>query len=196
MAVTLVDMTHEDLPGVTKTTSLNAYRYGWYPEGWRSADDPEWTGPGSEAPNQHIGDNTLHGGGVEGGYAERTTDTGNLAVTALSMTAVPSLVVTVPTLLRPVYLHGHITMRHSVASATSTALFAPAGSSSLSDGRGPAYVTHRATADEATAYPFYRIPAGSAQTQWQVFVSGKTSGNVVVVGTANSAKSSIRWVPA
>jgi hypothetical protein len=190
--VTLVDMTHEDLPGVTKTTSLNAYRYGWFPVGWRSADDPEWTGPGSEAPNQHIGDNTLHGGGTEGQRAERTSNSSALAVTVFTMAAVPSLVVTVPTLLRPVYLMGHVHLTHSVNSATSAALFAPVGETSLSNARGPAYVTHRATADFVTAKPLHRIPAGSPQTQWQVFVTGSTSGNVTCIATA-SVPSSVWW---
>ncbi len=196
MSVTLVDMTHEDLPGVTKTTSLNAYRYGYYPVGWRSADDPSWTGPGSEAPNQHIGDTSLHGGGIEGQSAEITANTGNLAVTAISMTAVPGLVVTVPELLRPIYLTGHVHMRHSVAAASAAALFAPAGSSSISDGVGPGYTTHRDTAQPVTAQPYYRIPAGTPSQQWQVFVTGATSGNVIVVANSSKIASSIRWVAA
>lgn len=195
MTLTLVDMTHEDLPGVTKTTSLNAYRYGYYPEGWRSADDPEWTGAGSLAPNQHIGDNTLHGGGIEGQYAEITTNTGNLAVTALSMTAVPGLVVTTPALQRPIYLHANVHMRHSVAAASSAALFASVGETSIVNGRGPSYITHRATAQPVTARPFFRIPAGFGQTQWQVFVTGD-SGNIIAVANTNKIPSSIWWTPA
>jgi hypothetical protein len=197
MPLTLVDMTHEDLPGVTKTTSLNAYRYGgYYDHGWRSADDPEWTGQGSEAPNPHVGDNTLHGGGIEGQYAEITTNTGNLAVTAFTMTAVPGLVITVPELLRPIYLVGQIHLRHSVAAASAAALFAPVGSSSLSDGVGPDYTTHRDVAVPVTAHPFYRLPAGRASAQWQAYVTGAVSGNVIVVANTNKIPSSVRWVTA
>jgi hypothetical protein len=194
VTVTLVDMTHEDQPGVIRTTSLNAYRYGYYPVGWRSADDPEWTGAGSEAPNQHIGDTTLHGGGIEGQMASRTTNSSALAVTAFTMAAVPSLVVTVPTLLRPVYLMAQVHLTHSVASATSAAMFAAVGETSVANARGPAYVTHRATADFVTSRPFHRIPAGSAETQWQVFVTAPTSGNVTCIASS-VAPSSIWWEP-
>lgn len=193
MPLTLVEMTHSALPGVTKTTSLNAYRYAYFPEGWRSADDPEWTGQGSEAPNPHVGDNTLHGGGIEGGYAERTSNSSALAVNAFTMAAVPSLVVTVPTLLRPVYLHGHVHLTHSVASATAAAMFAAVGATDASTARGPAYTTHRATADFVTSKPFYRIPAGQPEKQWQVFVTAPTAGNVTCIAST-LAPSSIRWV--
>lgn len=195
MSVTLVEMTHEDLPGVTKTTSLNAYRYGYYPVGWRSADDPEWDGPGTVAPNQHIGDNSLHGGGIELDSAEIGANTGNLAVTALSMTAVPGLVVTVPELLRPVYLHGHLNLRSSSASTTVAATFAPVGSS-LAAGRGIAYGTTRATADPVTVHPFHTIPAGTAAADWQAFVTATASVNIIVVGINPQGKSSIRAVTA
>lgn len=53
----LVTMTHEDLPGVEKTVEQNAYRYAWFPEGWRSEDDPDWDGvPPDEQPRS-----TFHG---------------------------------------------------------------------------------------------------------------------------------------
>jgi hypothetical protein len=196
MTLTLVDMTHEDLPGVVKTTSINAYRYGgYYEEGWRSADDPEWTGQGSEAPNPHVGDNTLHGGGIEIAYAQRTTNSSALAVSAITMAAVPSLVVTVPALLRPIYLLGQVHLTHSVASATAAAIFAPVGETSVLNARGPGYTTHRATADFATSYPFHRIAAGAAETQWQVFVTAPTTGNVTCIASS-IAPSSIRAVPA
>lgn len=195
MTQLLVTMTHSDLPGVEKEASLNAYRYAWFPEGWRSADDPGWTGEGSEAPTPHVGDNTLHGGGTELAFASRTTSSSALAVTVFTMAAVPSLVVTVPALLRPVYLMGQVHLTHSVASATSAALIAPVGSSSLNDARGPSYVTHRATADFVTSTPFYRIDPGSAETQWQVFVTAATSGNVTCIASS-TARSSIRAVTA
>lgn len=197
MPLTLVEMTHSALPGVTKTTSLNAYRYAYFPEGWRSADDPEWTGQGSEAPNPHVGDNTLHGGGIELAYAQRTSNSSALAVNSLTMAAVPSLVVTVPTLLRPVHLHGHVHLTHSVAAATSAALFASVGETNLLNARGPAYVTHRATANFVTSKPFHRIPAGSPETQWQIFVTGTASpdGNVTCIASS-IAPSSIRAVTA
>lgn len=195
MSQTFVVMTHPNLPGVEKTASLDAYRYAWYPEGWRSADDPEWTGAGSEAPTPHVGDNTLHGGGIELGFAARTTNSSALSVNVLTMAAVPSLVVTVPTLNRPVYLIGQVHLTHSVASATSAALLAPVGSSSLGSARGPDYVTHRATADFVTSKPFYRIDAGTAETQWQVFVTAATSGNVTCIASS-TARSSLRAVTA
>lgn len=196
MTVTLVEMTHEDLPGVTKTTSLNAYRYGYFPVGWRSADDPEWDGAGTEAPLPHIGDTTQHGGGIEGQYAEITANTGNLAVTGISMTAVPGLVVTIPQLDRPIYLCGHVHLRHSVAAASAAALFAPVGETSVANGRGPGYTTHRDTGTPVTSKPFVRLSAGFASTQWQVFVTGATSGNVIVVANTNKIPSAIWWTPA
>jgi hypothetical protein len=194
VTLTLVEMTHSALPGVTKTVSLNAYRYAYYPEGWRSADDPEWTGQGSEAPNPHVGDNTLHGGGIEGTSAQRTSNSSALSVNAFTMAAVPSLVVTVPSLLRPIYLFGHVHLTHSVASATSAAMFAAVGETNAANARGPAYVTHRATADFVTSKPFHRIPAGAAETQWQVFVTAATTGNVTCIASA-IAPSSIWWEP-
>lgn len=190
----LVTMTHSALPGVTKTVSRTAYRYAWYPEGWRSAGDPGWTGPGSQAPTTpHNTDSTLHGGGTEVGFASRTSNSNALAVTVLTMAAVPSLVVTVPPQARPVYLIGQVHLAHSVASATSAAIFAPVGSSALSSARGPCYVTHRATADFVTAQPFHRIAPGTAETQWQVFVTAPTSGNVTCIASS-IAPSSIRAV--
>lgn len=49
--MTLVTMTHEDLPGVEHTASLQAYRNVWYANGWRSEDDPDFTGdPTTPAP--------------------------------------------------------------------------------------------------------------------------------------------------
>jgi hypothetical protein len=188
-------MTHSALPGVEKTASLNAYRYAWYPEGWRSADDPGWTGGGSVAPTPHVGDNTLHGGGTELAYAARTSSSSALAVNIFTMAAVPSLVITVPTQLRPVYLMAQVHLTHSVASATSAALFAAVGTTDLANARGPAYVSHRATADFATSRPFHRIPAGSPTTQWQVFVTAPTSGNVTCIAST-AAPSSIRAVTA
>lgn len=191
MPLALVTMTHSALPGVTKgPVSRKAYRSAWYDVGWRSPEDPDWSGMGSVIDTAHQTDNSLHGGGVEEGYAERTTDTGNLAVTVFTMTAVPSLIVTVPVVDRPVYLHGHVHVRHSVAAATSAVLFAPVGSSSITDARGPAYVTHRATGSFVTAKPFHRIPPGGGGQQWQVFVTGD-SGNVVVVASS-AAPSSVR----
>lgn len=194
MPLTLVIMTHSSFPGVEKPASLTAYRTIWYFRGWRSDDDPEYHGEGTAAPTPHVGDNTLHGGGTEIDYAEITADTSALAVTGLSMAAVPGLTVTVPALLRPVYLVGCVHMRHSVASATSDAVFAPVGSSSIAAARGPSYVTHRATGDPVTAVPFYRIPPATAG-EWQVFVSATTGGNVTVVASA-VAQSSIRAVTA
>lgn len=195
MSETLVVMTHSALPGVEKTASLNAYRYAWFPEGWRSADDPGWTGGGSEAPTPHVGDNTLHGGGTELGYASRTSNSSALSVNVFAMLPVPSLVVTVPTQLRPVYLTAQVHLTHSVASATSAALLAPVGETSLANARGPAYNTHRATADFVTSRPFHRIAPGTASTQWQVFVTAPTTGNVTCIAST-VAPSSIRAVTA
>jgi hypothetical protein len=48
--VTYVTMTHSELPGVTKVVNILAYRYAYYDEGWRSADDPAWTGSGDTPP--------------------------------------------------------------------------------------------------------------------------------------------------
>jgi GDSL-like Lipase/Acylhydrolase family len=48
--VTLVTMTHSELPGVSKVVNILAYRYAYYDEGWRSADDPEWTGTDPDVP--------------------------------------------------------------------------------------------------------------------------------------------------
>lgn len=194
MPLTLVEMTHSALPGVTKTTSLNAYRYAYFPEGWRSDNDPEWTGAGSEAPNPHVGDNTLHGGGIEVDYAEITANTSPLAISTLTLTAIAGLVVTVPTLLRPVYLAAQVHMRHSVASATAAALFARVGETNLNNARGPAYVTHRATGANVTACAFYRVPAGTTAGDWQVFLTGD-AGNVTVIAST-IAPSSIRAVTA
>lgn len=55
LAVTLVTMTHDDLPGVTKTVNILAYRYAYYDEGWRSSDDPDWTGEDPEVPQPSLG---------------------------------------------------------------------------------------------------------------------------------------------
>lgn len=41
----LVTITHPDMPGAAAEVGVDAYRLVWYPEGWRSADDPVWTGP-------------------------------------------------------------------------------------------------------------------------------------------------------
>jgi len=41
----LVTMTHEDLPGVERVVTRDAYRWVWWTEGWRSDDDPDWSGP-------------------------------------------------------------------------------------------------------------------------------------------------------
>jgi hypothetical protein len=197
MTLTLIEMTKSTLPGVTKTTSLYAYRYGgYYDLGWRSADDPGWTGQGSEAATPHVGDNSLHGGGTELDSAEIGANTGNLAVTALSMTAVPGLVVTVPTLLRPVHLMGHLHLRSSTASTTVAATFAPVGSSSLVAGRGIAYGATRATADPVTVRPFHVVPAGSAAADWQAFVTATASVNIIAVSVDPQGKSSVRAVTA
>lgn len=183
MSEMLVTMTHEDLPGVERQASLNAYRYAWYPEGWRSADDPGWTGQGSEAPTPHVGDNSLHGGGTEIDFAARSSDSSALAVTGLSYAAVPGLVVHVPAgLLRPVYIVGNVNMTSSTASSTIAATFGPVGSSSLGDGRGIAYATTRATADPVTAVPFTRLAAGTGGN-WQVYVTATASLNVTVKGS-------------
>jgi hypothetical protein len=191
MSQTLVTMTHSNLPGVEREASLNAYRYAWYPEGWRSADDPSWTGQGSEAPTPHVGDNSLHGGGTELDYAARTSDVGSLSVSVLSFAAVAGLVVHVPSgLLRPVYLEAHVNMLSSTASSTIGATFAPVGSSSLTDGRGLHYVTTRATSDEVTSKPFHRLPAGTGG-DWQVYVAGKAS-LTVTCKASTQAVSSIR----
>lgn len=184
MSLTLVDMTNSTLPGVTKTTSLNAYRYGGYYEaGWRSADDPEWTGQGSEAPNPHVGDNTLHGGGTEIDYAAITSDVGSLsAPNGFGFAAVAGLVVSVPAgLLRPVYLEAHVNMLSSTASSTVAATFAPVGTAAdgLAAGRGIHYVTTRATADEVTSKPSHRLPAGTGGN-WQVYVASKQSVTITV----------------
>jgi hypothetical protein len=195
MTLTLVDMTHSALPGVVKTTSINAYRYAYYPEGWRSADDPEWTGAGSEAPTPHVGDNTQHGGGIEIDYAEITANSSALAVTALTMVAVPGLVVTVPALLRPTYLVGQVHLRSSTASSTCSAMLALVGETNLLNARGPSYTTHRATADPVTSTPFHRLPSGYAGGDWQVFVTATASLNVTVVASS-IAPSSIRLVAA
>lgn len=193
MSVTLVEMTHEDLPGVTKPTSLNAYRYGYYPVGWRSADDPEWNGNGTEAPVPHVGDNTLHGGGTEIDAAQITSDVGSLAVSVLSYAAVAGLVVAVPAgLLRPVYLTANVHILSSTASSTVAATFAPVGSSSLLDGRGISYRTTRATTDEVTANPLHRLPAGTGGN-WQVYVAGKAS-LTLTVKASTQAVSSVRAI--
>lgn len=195
MSVTLVDMTHEDLPGVVKTTSLNAYRFGYYPVGWRSADDPEWAGVGTEVPTPHVGDTTLHGGGIEVDHAEITADVGSLSVTALTFTAVAGLVVAVPAgLARPVHLSANVHILSSTASSTVAATFAPVGSSSLTAGRGISYRTTRATADEVTANPFHRLPAGTGGN-WQVFVAGKASLTLTVKASTQGV-SSVRAVTA
>lgn len=191
MSQVLVTMTHSQLPGVTKEASLNAYRYAWYPEGWRSADDPGWTGQASEAPTPHAGDNSLHGGGTEIDYAERTTDVGSLSVSVLSYAAVAGLVVSVPSgLLRPVYLMANVHILSSTASATVGATFAPVGSSTLTDGRGLSYRTTRATADEVTSNPFHRLPAGTGGN-WQVYVAGKAT-LTLTCKSSTQAISSIR----
>ncbi len=195
MSVTLVEMTHEDLPGVTKTTSLQSYRYGWYPVGWRSADDPEWTGQGTEAPSPHIGDNTLHGGGTEVDYAAITGDVGSLsALDGLGFAAVAGLVVSVPAgLLRPVWLEAHVNMLSSTASSTVAATFAPVGTASdgLAAGRGIHYVTTRATADEVTSKPSHRLPAGTGGN-WQVYVASKQ----VVTITVKASTAAVSYIKA
>lgn len=65
MSHQLVTMTHEDLPGVTKTASIEAYRDVWYRNGWRSADDPDFVGDddAEEPPSMavHEVDETAHG---------------------------------------------------------------------------------------------------------------------------------------
>lgn len=52
---TFVTMTHEDLPGVTKVVNILAYRYAYYDDGWRSSDDPDWTGADAETPQPSLG---------------------------------------------------------------------------------------------------------------------------------------------
>lgn len=49
-----VTMTHVDLPGVAVDVAQNSYRYAWWPEGWRSADDPEWNGPPGHTPSSTL----------------------------------------------------------------------------------------------------------------------------------------------
>jgi hypothetical protein len=189
MSQLLVTMTHEDLPGVEREASLNAYRYAWYPEGWRSADDPSWTGQGSEAPTPHVGDNSLHGGGTEIDYAEITSNASGVAVSALSYAAVPGLVLNVPSgLLRPVYLQGHVRMVSSTASSTVAATFAPVGSSNLADGRGIAYQTTRATSDPVTSAPFLRLPAGTGG-DWQIYVAATGSVTITVQASTQGVSS-------
>lgn len=102
MSDTLVSMTNSTLPGVVKIVNLNAYRYAWYDEGWRSADDPGWHGAGTEVDIPHAGDNSIHGGGIELDYADIGTSNKSYTATGFALTEI--LRVTVPTLLRPVYL--------------------------------------------------------------------------------------------
>jgi len=65
---TLVTMTHSTLPGETKTASIGAYRGVWYGNGWRSADDPDFTGdtdtpqpPSTAVHASSLLDDGLHG---------------------------------------------------------------------------------------------------------------------------------------
>ena len=61
----LVTMTHEDQPGVERVVTRNAYRWVWWTEGWRSTDDPDWSGPpptGTRSPGQTIQHNWVRDG--------------------------------------------------------------------------------------------------------------------------------------
>lgn len=55
MSHLLVGMTHENLPGVTKTVSIEAYRIIYYGKGWRSADDPGFVGEEDDPEPPSIG---------------------------------------------------------------------------------------------------------------------------------------------
>ena len=61
----LVTMTHHSQPGVERVVSRDAYRWVWWAEGWRSTDDPDWSGPpptGARSPGQTIQHNWVRDG--------------------------------------------------------------------------------------------------------------------------------------
>jgi hypothetical protein len=67
---TLVEMTHTTLPGVEKTVNILAYRGIYYANGWRSLDDPDFTGeeddPEPPSIGAHAAADFAGSGGVHG----------------------------------------------------------------------------------------------------------------------------------
>lgn len=112
----------------------------------------------------HAGRLDLHGGGIEVAFASRDT---NVVVTGsgggLFVAAVPLLVVTVPDLARPIYLHGHIPgIQQPGGPAEGSFGIYPQGNTGIFAALDGVPVPDMDTTTHRTVEPWARLPAHSA----------------------------------
>ena len=129
----------------------------------------------------HAGRLDLHGGGIEVAFASRDT---NVVVTGsgggLFVAAVPLLVVTVPDLNRPVYLHGHVPgLQQSGGPAEGSFGIYPEGNTGIFAALDGVPVPDMDTTTHRTVEPWARLPA-------------HRPGNYVIGGTGASGNLTIR----
>lgn len=110
--------------------------------------------------------------------------TSDIAVTGFTLVMVPTFIVTIGDLTRPVMFSGAITVQHqTVASALLMAAITTAGDTNIGNAKGTAQ-GYGGAAASPTTLPFVgRIPAHTPGS-YQVAVNG-ASGNLRVVGGTN-----------
>lgn len=198
----LVTMTHENLPGVTKVVPQASYRYTWWPEGWRSADDPDWVGPDLTPRVPHATDASLHGGGIELDYAE-IAEFEAFTATGFDTEQITGLTVAVPDIPRPAYLIADVRVGPVTTTSDLTMGLSPVagtGSGGVAAARnGKTLYAVPAVGVEAGGRAVtlvHRLPAGTPAEDWCVVGVINSGASTARVLGAETSKSSLRLISA